>query len=261
MTSTADMASEQTTQLAGPGEGWFVYGVVGAEADLPSGLSGLDGKPVTTLTSGPVAAVVTAATFERPPGRGADLLAYHSTLDALAHSGAVVPVRFGSMIPDERVVVEEFLAPDADYFRSLLENLAGRSQFSFQASYHEQVVLSEIVTADPEIAELRERTRQLPEEAAYGERVRLGELVAHALEGKREADAGMLLDAVLPLVDDEVVRPVSGLERVLDAALLVDGARRAEFEDRLESLAEAVHERMRLRLMGPTAPYDFVGGV
>ena len=33
-----------------------------------------------------------------------------------------------------------------------------------------------------------------------------------------------------------------------------------EFEDTLEGLAEAVHERIRLRLTGPVAPYDFVEG-
>ena len=33
---------------------------------------------------------------------------------------------------------------------------------------------------------------------------------------------------------------------------------REEFEDVLEGLAEALHERVRLRLVGPLAPYDFV---
>jgi Gas vesicle synthesis protein GvpL/GvpF len=65
---------------------------------------------------------------------------------------------------------------------------------------------------------------------------------------------------VLPLVEGYVLRPVSGLERVLDVALLVDPARRDELENRLERLAEEVHGRMRLRLLGPTAAYDFAEG-
>ena len=56
-----------------------------------------------------------------------------------------------------------------------------------------------------------------------------------------------------------MVRPVSGLERVLDVAVLVDAAQREELENRLEVLAEEVHGRIRLRLLGPTAPYDFAG--
>jgi hypothetical protein len=47
---------------------------------------------------------------------------------------------------------------------------------------------------------------------------------------------------------------------VLDVALLVDDDRAGAFEAHLEELAEAVHDRIRLRLVGPVAAYDFVGG-
>ena len=43
-------------------------------------------------------------------------------------------------------------------------------------------------------------------------------------------------------------------------ALLVDRARSQELEDHLEYLAEQAHGRMQLTLLGPLAPYDFVGG-
>ena len=47
------------------------------------------------------------------------------------------------------------------------------------------------------------------------------------------------------------------MDHVLDVALLVEEARMPELEGALETLAEAVHERIRLRLTGPVAPYDF----
>ena len=120
-------------------------------------------------------------------------------------------------------------------------------------------MLAEVVPPDPEVAALRERTRDLPEDAAYGERVRLGELVARAVEVKRAEDAAAVLDAVPPhAVAATSCGAVAGLDHVLDVALLVDDDRRAAFEDTLEQLAEAVHERIRLRLVGPVAPYDFV---
>jgi hypothetical protein len=117
-----------------------------------------------------------------------------------------------------------------------------------------------VVATHPEIAELRERTRHLPEDSSYGDRVRLGVLVSRALEDRRDHDSEVLLDAVLPWTAAHVVRSGAGMDHVLDVALLVDDSHRAEFEAQLEGLAEAVHERMRLRLVGPVAPYDFVGG-
>jgi hypothetical protein len=93
----------------------------------------------------------------------------------------------------------------------------------------------------------------------FADKVRLGELVAGAMEEKRDFDANVLCDSIVPLTDAYQLTLGSGLEVVFDLNVLVDDDRRAEFEERLEDLAEAVHERLRLRLVGPVAPYDFVG--
>ena len=58
---------------------------------------------------------------------------------------------------------------------------------------------------------------------------------------------------------DESSRPGGGATHLLDLAVLVEDELAPEFEDALEVLAEAVHERIRLRLVGPVAPYDFAG--
>lgn len=240
--------------------GYYVYGVVRAEPGrVPEGLVGVDRVTVRTVEHGPVAAVVGVIALDRPPGRRADLVAHGEVLDRLAGSGPVVPVRFGSVMTDPQSVVEELLAPDEDHFVTLLDELSGRTQYNLRASYHEPVVLAEVVEGDPEIAGLRERTRDLPDDSAYGARVRLGELVARAMDDKRAFDAEVILEATLPYVAAHSLRAGGGLDQLLDVALLVDDERRADFEEQLEALAESVHERIRMRLVGPVAPYDFVG--
>ncbi|MDP3893124.1 GvpL/GvpF family gas vesicle protein [Nocardioides sp.] len=241
--------------------GCFVYAVVEAGARVPDDLSGVDSSPVHVLEHhGSVGAVVGRIELERPPGRRADLLAYNDVIDALAQAGPVVPVRFGTVMEDEQEVEDVLLAANGPFFLDLLGQLAGRAQFNLRATYLEPVVLAEVVAENAEIERLREVTRELPEDAAYAERVRLGELVARALEEKRHWDTTMLLDQVLPRVDAHAVRPGSGVEHLLDVALLVDRTRQDELENHLEGLAEAVHERIRLSLVGPMAAYDFVGG-
>jgi len=241
--------------------GFFVYGVIDSETGrVPDGLTGVEDTPVRVVPLGPVAAVVGEIDLDRTTGRRADLIAYSTVLDRLAAAGAVAPVQFGSVMVDEQSVVEELLAPNEQYFAQLLAELAGRAQFNLRVGFHEPVVLAEVVAADPEIRRLHEHTRDLPEDAAYADRVRLGELVARAMEDKRELEVEALLDSILPLTAAYSLRSGAGIEHVLDVALLVDDDRRAEFEEHLEGLAEAVHERLRLRLVGPVAPYDFVGG-
>jgi hypothetical protein len=84
--------------------------------------------------------------------------------------------------------------------------------------------------------------------------------VSQALERKREQDAATVLDIVLPHVAAHAPRGGAGLDHMMEVAFLVDDDRRAGFEDALEAVAEAMHERVRLQLRGPMAPYDFVEG-
>ena len=157
-------------------------------------------------------------------------------------------------------VEHEGIAADHDHFAALLEEVRGKVQLNLRASYLREQVLTEVVQAHPEIAELRRRTKDLPEGTMHPDLVRLGELVSHAMESRRADDAEQVLAVVRPLVVAEAPRTGGGLDHVLSVALLVEAERVAELEERLEELAEAVHERIRLQLSGPVAPYDFVGG-
>ena len=131
--------------------GYYVYGVVRAGAGrVPTDLVGVDQAPVRTVEHGAIAAVVAEIGIERPPGRRADLVAHSEVLDALAASGVVVPVQFGSVLADRESVVAELLEPDAGYFAALLDELSGRAQYNLRATYHEPVVLAEIVAANPD---------------------------------------------------------------------------------------------------------------
>ena len=259
MTSAREALGPQ--DLSAPG--CYVYGVVPwAEGLLPSDLTGLSGAPVRLVREGELAVVVSDLPLDQPPGRAPDVVAHHEVLDAIAGATSVVPVQFGSLLASEEDVREDLLLARGDDFAALLEELAGRAQMNLRASYLDDVVLAEVVREDPDVAELRRRTRDVPEDQSYGDRVRLGELVARALDAKRGPDADALMTVVEPLVaawSERTSGSGSG-DTVLDVALLVDLDRLTEVEDTLEGLAEAVHERMRLQLVGPLAPYDFVGG-
>lgn len=236
----------------------FVYGVVRAGADVPR-MNGVAERPVTTVTHEEVMAVVGEIDPGRTVVQKADLTAYHEVLNRLASQGPVLPVRFGTALPDEAGVVEVLLASRADELVALLDTLEGRSQLNLRARYVEEAVLAEVVAADPVIRDLNDRTRGVPEQASWAERMRLGELVAQAVDRRRDDDAADLLDLVVPLSVEHRELRGSGLDHVLEVALLVDDERRPELEQALETYAEAVHERIRLRLVGPLAPYDFVG--
>lgn len=239
--------------------GLFVYAVVRADRDLPSGLSGVDGSGVALVPHGDLGAVVSDFAEGGRTGRRADLAAYSAVMEALVPGGAVAPIRFGLVVPDDRAVVSDLLAPREQQLSSLLEWLDGQVQYNVRATYVEDAILAELVHGYPEIAELRERTRGLPEDVGIGERIRLGELVSRAWEQLARDDAERLLATLVPMSTAHTVRRAPSPQAAVDAALLVETERAQELEDAMEDMAEQAVGRMRLRLLGPLAPYDFVG--
>jgi hypothetical protein len=236
----------------------YVYGLVGADTDLPDDLKGLgpSGR-VTTVTHGQVAAIVSDVPVDRPLGTRDDLLAHEAVVDTVAATTAVLPMRFPAVV-EEKGVVEELLGPHHDRFVAVLGELEGRVQFTLKGRYEQEPVLRELIEADPEIRALQEKVRDLPEDASYYDRVRLGELIVAALEERRDDEAAQMLQRLEPLAAGTVANQPGQPDDVVNAAFLVERERAAEFESAVEDLGRDLAGRVRLRLLGPLAPYDFV---
>ena len=241
--------------------GWFVYAVVDADSTLPGDLTGLDDQPVQTVECGRVAAVVSRFRLERPPGRSADLLAFHRVVDGLADAvEAVVPVSFGSVMLDE----ESHLRGPPGAQRGLVRR-ARRRRAGTRAAHRAGPLRPGRAAAGGRRRGPRDRpAARADPRPSRGSRTRRAGAARRARgRGRRASSYGSTprpcsrtsCRSPPPTWCD----PVSGLERVLDVAVLVDAAQREELENRLEVLAEEVHGRIRLRLLGPTAPYDFAG--
>jgi hypothetical protein len=236
----------------------YVYGIAPANLELPGDLTGLDDQAVSLVSAGKLAAVVSSIDSDRTVGRRADLIGHSRVLDAVAAAGAVIPLRFGSILQSQSAVSEQVLEPGSERFEEMLDDLAGRSQFTVHARYEESQVLAEIVAENAEIADLRSQTRDQPEDATYHARVRLGELVVQALDAKRAIDGPNLLDALLPFTAGCNVRASAGMDHLIDVAFLVEDKQRDAFERAAEQAAAELAGRARVKLVGPTAPYDFV---
>jgi len=103
-------------------------------------------------------------------------------------------------------------------------------------------------------------TGEPPGEAApdaTGEQARRSELLAGAIEARRATDADLLHGSLAPLALAARSAESAEEDGLVDASFLVEDARRDEFEQAVEELSRDWHGRVRLRLLGPLAPYDF----
>lgn len=240
-------------------EGVYVYGIVDRSVTLPDTKAvGDEPAELQLITEGNLSALVSEIRIARPLGTREDLLAHERVVDSVAAAATILPMRFGGVVADVDAVREELLAENQEHFAAVLSELDGLVQFSLRGRYVEGAHLREIVEEEPEVGELREALRGLPEEEGYSDRVRLGELVNNAVVAKRENDVQVLLEALEPHVVATSVREVGGENDALSVALLVDRERIREFEEAVDAIGARWEGRIGLRLTGPLAPYDFL---
>lgn len=238
---------------------WYVYGVVPATAPQPAALVGVGHPParVDLVRHGRIAALVSEVVPGDPLGTPEDLRAHAHVLDSVAAASTpVLPFRFGAVVRDRRAVEDDLLEPGEQGLAAALEQLGELVQFTVRGEYHQDRILEEILQARPEIARLREQTRDLPTSDGMQYQLRLGELISQEMAVRRQADGQTLLDTLAPLAT-AAVDGAPAEDHAVDASFLVHPDERAEFEAAAEELARVWAERMDLRLLGPLAPYDF----
>lgn len=234
--------------------GLYVYAIVRAEQRVPKGLAGVGSPPLPLrfLVEGPLGAVVSDA----PPklrARRRDLLAHQDLLLRLTGSGPTLPMRFGTVAPDEAAVRAQLIAAEHPHLTAL-ERLDGRVEVNVKA-FAPSHALAHLVREDQSIRRLHEAARRRP---GYEANLRLGEAVVTALS-RRAAEAGRsAVRELTPLADAVATGPeVPGC--VLNTSFLVGRAAEGRFRAAARDFAKARQDRVELRLAGPLPCYSFVG--
>ncbi|NJP31545.1 GvpL/GvpF family gas vesicle protein [Micromonospora thermarum] len=250
--------SDQNVQ--GTGEtGLFIYGIVPSDVEPTPDAQGVGDPPgdVDVVRHGELAALVSEVALEEPVGRPADLTAYEALLDGTAAVAPVLPVRFGTVVtgPD---AVQDLLEAHHDRFAAALDEFENRVQYTVHGRFDEQEVLSEILAADRRAADLAEQVRGRPEAETREQRIRFGEMISQAVELRREAANSELVEALTPYAVLNAPRAPSHEMDAVNVAFLVEADGEEDFVRELEDFAEQRRDLIRMRILGPLAPYDFV---
>jgi hypothetical protein len=236
----------------------YVYGVVRGGRKRTPRARGIGKKQVRIVDADGLGAL----TSDIPPGEleagREELLAHARVLERAIEQGTVLPMQFGVVMPDESAVREQLLEPHRLELEAQLEEMEDKFEVNLKAMYDERALLTEVINEDPEIAKLRGSLQGQPEDAVHFERIRLGELIAGAVNEKRDRDADEILRRLAKnAVAVEVGEPVH--ERMaLNASFLVDRSRQKEFDAEVDRIAAEQGERMRFKYTGPLAPHSFV---
>jgi hypothetical protein len=229
----------------------YVHGVAPASQQVE-----VDTAPTRWVVHRDLAALVSDAD-ESSRMASTALRRHWRVLEEVAVAVTVLPVRFGTAMSGDQAVVDEFLAPSHERLSASLESMAGKVQLTVKGDYEEGALLRGVVERTPAIARLRERVRSIPEAAGYYDRIRLGEMIAAAVEQAREADTARVLEHLAPLAISTSREAPSSVNSAIDAAFLVERERIDAFSQGVAEVSRELGERVRLRYVGPLPPYSF----
>ncbi|MDQ0948427.1 hypothetical protein QFZ24_002350 [Streptomyces phaeochromogenes] len=234
----------------------YVYGITsGSHPSLPDGMEGV-GEParqVRIIKEGDLAAVVSDAPEGLRPKRR-DLLAHQNVLAETGAAAAVLPMRFGSVSPDDAAVAG-VLAERADHFKERLEALAGKVEYNVKATHDEEAVLHRVMSENPEVRSLTEANRQAGG-GSYDDKLRLGEVVVAAVQRREVEDAAELQRTLEPVAAAVSVGPES-TGWLANVSFLVERASAEDFIAAVEEVRKG-QPHLEVRLHGPLPPYSFV---
>lgn len=234
----------------------YVYAIT--DAGHPSRLDGVAGVgdpagQLRALDRNGLKAVVSDA----PDGLRAkrrDLMAHQLVLERLLDDGAILPMRFGLVSPDDHEVLDR-LGENNDVWTRLLREVDGRLEYNLKVSRDEDALLREIIASVPEARRLNDLT--LSDPGAHHEKVALGELLAHEIQVRQERDAHEILERLAPRAERDVSAGPAG-SAFLNVSFLVAREKAAVFSDAVHRQAEARDESYSFALNGPLPPYSFV---
>ncbi|WP_031475799.1 GvpL/GvpF family gas vesicle protein [Streptomyces bicolor] len=234
----------------------YVYGITASShPGLPKDMEGIGEppRPVRVLTAGALAALVSDAPEELRPKRR-ELLAHSRVLAEAGATGCVLPMRFGSVAPDDDTVTG-VLAERAEHYQERLAALDGKVEYNVKATHAEEAVLHRVLATNPEIRAMTEANRQAGG-GSYEQRLRLGEMVAAAVKAQEAEDATDVQHTLEPAADAVSVGPES-TGWLANVSFLVARDEVETFMTAVEQLRKG-HPHLDLSVNGPLPPYSFV---
>ncbi|MEV7888857.1 GvpL/GvpF family gas vesicle protein [Streptomyces sp. NPDC002817] len=234
----------------------YVYGIIdNSGPELPEDLDGIGDppRPVRVLKEGDLGAVVSDAPEGLRPKRK-DLLAHQNVLAEAGSGGRVLPMRFGSVAPDDETVLT-VLGERAEHYKERLRALNGKVEYNVKATHDEEAVLHRVMAENPELRALTEADRQAGG-GSYEDKLRLGEMVVSAVKAREAEDAA----EVQRELESGAMAVSAGPEStgwLANVSFLVERDSAEAFLAAVEQVRKS-HPHLELRVNGPLPPYSFV---
>jgi DnaJ-domain-containing protein 1 len=240
----------------------YLYAIVQSGLDGGETLAGMDtiADGLRTIVAGPYSAIIGRNPEPDPEGRSREdlgrlLIAHQTVIEQLMRTAWVLPVKFGTRMPDEKGV-REVLERGCPLFDSTFAELRCCTQLEVSVTWDLDAVFADIASEEA-VDRLKAQIADNAQAATTAQRQALGRLVKASLERRRTAVATHISHALRAVSVDAIASPVAADHAVLHLVLLLKVDALGEVDRCLETLDAAYGGRLRFRCVGPMPPANF----
>ena len=243
-------------------EGKYLYCVIRSSEPQSFGPLGIGGRgdEVYTICYDDIAVAASNSPVKKYSACRDNMLAHEKAIEAVMAEHTVLPVRFGTIAQDngEEGKVVRILETEHDRFRDLLNEIEGEKELNLKAMFKEGVIYKDILEKYEDIRRLKEELAALDPRKSHFERMKIGEMVEHALETEKEEYKDRVLAILRPLAVEVKTNDTYGELMIFNAAFLVDKQKEAEFDQQIQQLDEEYGEKVQFKYVGTLPPFNFV---
>lgn len=242
-------------------QGYYLYGVVEASDQKGWGAVGLEREEISAIPFREIAAVISPWTSDVVPATPEHCLAHERVLNDVIKTETVLPFEFGTIAPSIEAV-DKLLRHNYSRIRRALVKLSGTVEVNVTALWHDmKTIFEEIMKAHPVIATYKREIMCKPYEQTYQDRLRIGQIVAEALETKRRSEGeklySILKRSAVGACQACKGKPV-GDNVIFTGAFLVKRGAYPDFEQSLLELGQRYDSRVDFKYTDPLPPCHFV---
>jgi len=240
-------------------EGKYIYCIIAEGERKTFGSLGIGerGDELYTVCFNDIAAVVSNSPIAKYSISRENMLAHEKAIEEVMKGFTVLPVRFCTIAEDEEKV-KKILKKEYDKFKDLLDKIKDKKELGLKAIFKEEVIYKEILEKYEDIKKLKEAIAPKSPELTYYQRMQVGRMVEAALQKEKESYKEDILNTLSPLALEVKTNNTYGERMIINVAFLVEKQKEADFDQKVQELAEKYGDKMKFKYVGTLPPFNFI---
>lgn len=242
--------------------GKYIYGIIpsGKRISFPAGRMSA-AEEVYTISHHDISAVVSDSEivdckYLLKEAGARYLLRHQMVIEKVMEEYPVIPMQLGTYASDEGEV-RNILDNGYRTILEMFKKIDGGVEVDVVATWSNLEGILKEIAEDEEIKTLKEALLNKREGVTVDDQMKIGFLIKHHLDKKREGYAGEVEMSLNKISQDHKTHSLMDDRMILNMAFLIEKYSLKDFEKRVEELNDEFAGRLNFKLVGPLPPYSF----